>query len=75
MPNWQQRGSVGQQEVRRQLGPCNLIIPLLIGPPTRTCFRGGAKTGGSGYAEREVGGQLGGVEPSDLYTVQAFRRS
>ena len=44
MPNWQQRGLVGQQKVRRELGPCNLMIPLLIWPPMRTCFCGGAQT-------------------------------
>jgi len=43
MPNWQQRGLVGQQKVRRELGPCNLMIPLLIWPPMRTCFCGGAQ--------------------------------
>ena len=31
MPNWQQRGSVGRQKARRESGPCNLVIPLLIG--------------------------------------------
>ena len=43
IPNWQQRGPVGQQKVRRELGPCSLMIPLLIGPLTRTCFYGGAQ--------------------------------
>jgi hypothetical protein len=46
----EQRGSVGQQKARCELGPCNLMIPLLIGPPTRTCFCGGVQTRQIGHS-------------------------
>jgi hypothetical protein len=44
MPNYQQRGSVGRQTARRESGPCNLMIPLLIRLRRAPAFAAALKT-------------------------------